>query len=306
MLESQGYHLFGTHKHGATKRCMWLRRALRGGDMCYKGKFYGIASHRCIQMTPSIHCNHECIHCWRPFLDEVKLEDIEWDPPSELIEGVLTEHRRILSGYGGSDKTDMERLREASIPKHVAISLIGEPTLYPHLPEFIDEFNNMGLTTFLVTNGTNPDMLKKVRPTQCYVSINAPDKALYERVCQPKGDYWDRILKSLEVVAKMNVRRTIRLTIIKGVNMLDPEGYAELISLAKPDFIEVKSYMHLGSSRMRLCRENMVSCEGIRAFAEEIASFMDGYHIEDESELSRVILISNEDSLYNRSLDLEV
>lgn len=304
MLESLGYHLFGTHKHGATKRCMWLRRALRGGELCYKGKFYGIASHRCIQMTPSIYCNHECLHCWRPFLEDIRLEDVAWDPPSELIEGVLSEHHRLLSGYGGSDKTDPERLEDAAMPKHVAISLIGEPTLYPYLVELIDEFNNLGFTTFLVTNGSNPDVLKKVRPTQCYISINAPEKDLYEQVCQPKDDDWDDLLKSLEVMANMHGRRTIRMTMIKGVNMVDPERYAELISLADPDFIEVKSYMHLGYSRMRLGRENMASHPEIREFADEILGFLDGYCIEDEAEISRVVLIAREDSSYNRILEV--
>ncbi|OFV67363.1 MAG: wyosine biosynthesis protein TYW1 [Candidatus Syntrophoarchaeum caldarius] len=302
MLESQGYHLFGEHKHSATKRCLWLRRALRGGELCYKGKFYGIASHRCIQMTPSIHCNHECIHCWRPFID--KNEEIIWDMPSELIKGVLTEHRRLLSGYGGSDKTDHKRLLEAEVPKHVAISLIGEPTMYPYLPQLIDEFNKMGLTTFLVTNGTNPDVLKAVRPTQCYISLNAPNKVLYEHVCQPEGDYWENIMKSLEIMAKANWRRTIRLTLIKGINMIDPEAYAELIRLAKPDFVEVKSYMHLGHSRMRLDRGNMPAHHEIKEFADDLLEFMDEYCIRNEVEISRVVMIGKKESSYNCILEV--
>ena len=33
---------------------------------CYKQTFYGIQSHRCLQMTPSINqCNHMCLFCWR-------------------------------------------------------------------------------------------------------------------------------------------------------------------------------------------------------------------------------------------------
>ncbi|WP_292477611.1 hypothetical protein [Methanothrix sp.] len=48
-LARQGYHLVGS---GAVKPCLWLNRSLRGGDQCYKHHFYGIASHRCVQMTP--------------------------------------------------------------------------------------------------------------------------------------------------------------------------------------------------------------------------------------------------------------
>ncbi|HDM36274.1 MAG TPA: 4-demethylwyosine synthase TYW1, partial [Candidatus Syntrophoarchaeum butanivorans] len=48
---------------------------MRGGEFCYKGRFYGVASHRCIQMTPTILCNQACIHCWRPFI-ELSEDDI--------------------------------------------------------------------------------------------------------------------------------------------------------------------------------------------------------------------------------------
>jgi tRNA wybutosine-synthesizing protein 1 len=59
-LERQGYHFVGTHKHSAVKTCLWLWKSMRGEGNCYKGKFYGISAHRCIQMTPSIFCNQSC------------------------------------------------------------------------------------------------------------------------------------------------------------------------------------------------------------------------------------------------------
>ena len=67
-LTRQGYHLVGS---GAVKPCLWLNRAMRGGDQCYKHHFYGISSHRCVQMTPTLECNHHCLHCWRPIDDPV-------------------------------------------------------------------------------------------------------------------------------------------------------------------------------------------------------------------------------------------
>jgi hypothetical protein len=51
-LTRQGYHLVGS---GAVKPCLWLRRAMLGGDQFYKHHFYGISSHRCVQMTPTLH-----------------------------------------------------------------------------------------------------------------------------------------------------------------------------------------------------------------------------------------------------------
>ena len=49
-------------------------------------------------------------------------------------------------------------------PKHIAISLTGEPTLYTRLGEFIELANRRGISTFLVTNGTLPMVLEKLDP----------------------------------------------------------------------------------------------------------------------------------------------
>jgi len=65
-------------------------------------------------------------------------------------------------------------------------------------------------------------------------------------------------------------RTCIRLTIIKGLNDIDTEGYAELIKKGKPDFIEVKAYMHVGASRERLKFEDMPWHEEIVEFTKEL------------------------------------
>jgi len=38
------------------------------------------------------------------------------------------------------------------------------------------------MTAFLVTNGTNPEAIGEVRPTQLYISLNAPNEETYRRV----------------------------------------------------------------------------------------------------------------------------
>ncbi|MFV2040427.1 MAG: 4-demethylwyosine synthase TYW1, partial [Candidatus Hydrothermarchaeales archaeon] len=52
LLKSQKYHLVGGHS--AVKGCHWLKESLVRGRECYKAKFYGISSHRCLQMTPAV------------------------------------------------------------------------------------------------------------------------------------------------------------------------------------------------------------------------------------------------------------
>lgn len=290
LLKKHGYHLAGTH--GAVKTCLWLNKSLRGEGACYKSKFYGINSHRCIQMTPILACNHRCLHCWRAVELPVEIPMV-WDSPEEIVKGCLAEHSRLVSGYGGSESMDKAKWKEAFAPRHVAISLSGEPTLYPHLPELIEEFHKKDMTTFVVTNGTNPDMISKIKPTQLYISLNAPDKETYGKVCAPLGDTWENILQSLEFLKNSKSRTAVRITLTKGVNMMNPEGFAHLIEAAEPDFVELKAYMHLGFSRKRLTLNNMPSHEEVADFSKKVAAAL-GYHVADESVNSRVVLLSKD------------
>ncbi len=297
ILKKHGYHLAGTH--GAVKTCLWLNKSLRNAGSCYKSKFYGISSHRCIQMTPTLVCNHRCLHCWRAIEVPVEVPK-EWDSPHEIVESCLAEQRRLVSGYGGSEFMDRTKWKEAFAPKHVAISLSGEPTLYPYLPELIDEFHKKELTTFVVTNGTNPEMVGKLKPTQLYISLNAPDKSIYEKVCSPAGDTWENIKQSMEIMKDSGTRTAVRITLTKGVNMVNPEGFASIIRLAEPDYVELKAYMHLGFSRKRLSLDNMPFHEEVMDFSKQVAQAL-GYCIADESKNSRVVLLSKDGTKRNIS-----
>ena len=82
ILRKRGYRLAGSHS--GVKLCHWLRQSLLHGRVCYKQEFYGIQSHRCMQMTPTVdHCNQHCLFCWRHHSSSgMKPEEME-DP--ELI-----------------------------------------------------------------------------------------------------------------------------------------------------------------------------------------------------------------------------
>jgi tRNA wybutosine-synthesizing protein 1 len=257
--------------------------------MCYKHQFYGIDSHRCVQMTPTLRCNQRCLFCWRSFEHEVA-DEVEC-PPETILAGIKKLQKKALAGYNAvlDNAVTEERWQEALAPRHVAISLSGEPTLYSRLPELVDLFNAKGYTTFVVSNGTNPDMIARCRPFQQYVSLDAPDCKTYERTCRPMGDaeaFWNRIRESLgHLRAK---RSAVRITLVAGVNDTDPEGYARLLQDAGATYIEVKGYMYLGYSRNRLQRNNMPEHAQVRDFAEKISVACD-YTIRDENPLSRVI-----------------
>jgi tRNA wybutosine-synthesizing protein 1 len=287
-LKQQGYQFFLPASSAALKPCMWCKRALAGGDMCYKHQFYGIASHRCVQMTPTLRCNQRCLFCWRSFEHEVA--DEEECPPEAILAGIHRLQKKALAGYNAvlDNTVTGEKWQEALDPKHVAISLSGEPTLYRPLPELIDLFNRTGYTTFLVSNGTNPGMLARCHPYHMYVSLDAPDRETYMKTCRPAGDYWERIRESLALLGTR--QSAVRITLVGGLNDITPEKYAGLLQDSGASFVEVKGYMYLGYSRNRLKRENMPEHERVRRFAEEIATACD-YRIKDENRLSRVVCL---------------
>ena len=301
LFRKQHYALVG--RHSSVKLCHWLKESIKHDRFCYKQKFYGIASHRCLQMTPvTAWCTHNCIFCWRPMEGFLGTELPQpWDDPAFIVEESIKAQRKLLVGYKGMPGINMKKFEEAWNPRHAAISLSGEPMLYPYMGDLVEEFHKRGFTTFIVTNGTVPERIEEMKredklPTQLYVSLTAPDIETYNRVNVPMiPDGWDRIKQTLELMNGLPTRTVIRMTLVKGENMGNPEGYAKLIKLANPMFVEAKAYMFVGFSRNRLTINNMPRHEEIKAFAEELLKHLPGYHLEDEYRPSRVVLIMRDD-----------
>ncbi|RLF10857.1 MAG: 4-demethylwyosine synthase TYW1 [Thermoprotei archaeon] len=297
LLTKQRYHLVGERGHAAVKKCHWLHKALVGGSPCHKS-WYGVQSHRCVQFTPMLSCPNACLHCWRLERGDVEgwdeLSIGELDDPEVLIQGALREQLRIVSGYKSNPKVDRMRLEEARHPKHFAISLAGEPTLYPMIGALIGLLKSKGFTSFLVTNGLYPKTLSSLpyEPSQLYVSINAPSEELYRRVCRPSlKDSWMRLMDTLDLVRSFKCPTVLRITLIKGVNDVDLEGYAKLVERAQPYYVEVKAYMYLGFSRRRLSLENMPRHSEVLGFARSLSQ-LTGYEFIADSLHSRVALLS--------------
>ena len=301
-LKRQGYHILGAR--GAFKACQWQRKSLTQGHSCYKERFYGIESHRCLQMTPVVDkCTEACSFCWRVTPGDVgisweqtKVSEEDVMQPEELLNATLKANLQSLGGYNPeiAMEVSQDKYKEARDPKHLAISLAGEPTLYPYLSGLIEEAGRRDMTTFLVTNGTQPKVLEEItQPTQLYITLAAPDEKTYKTVCRPvQSDGWARLQESQELLRSLSGRRVNRLTMTAGLNMQNPRAYADMILKGEPDFVEVKGYMFLGSSRERLDRTNAPSHRDIRAFSEKIAD-LTGYTVQDEQIESRVVLLSS-------------
>ena len=195
----------------------------------------------------------------------------------------------------------------AQVPKHFAISLSGEPTIYPYLSELIRELRKQKKTTFLVTNGLNPRVLLKLEkedalPTQLYISFNTPNKKMYDEWHNSlEKNAWKKYNQSLEIIkklAKKKKRTVLRMTLVKNLNMKKEhvKEYAKLIKKASPMFVEAKGYMSVGYARQRLGYETMPFHKEIREFSKLLAKELksSGYKILDEKIESRIVLIGKD------------
>ena len=229
-------------------------------------------------------------------MDTLKLT--EQDPLDMLYDSVKAQ-RRLLSGFGGNPKVPKEKWLDAQNPKHVAISLNGEPTLYTRLSEYIELCHAHGMTTMLVTNGTLPKVLEKLDtlPTQLYVSVDAPNEEVFNEICRPKWNSasWKYFDQTIDLLPSLDTRIVCRHTLIKGKNMKKEhiKQYAALDNRADPDWIECKGYVHVGNSRGNLTAENMPFHDDILEFSNALAPLTDR-RLLDHSPPSRVALVGRE------------
>ncbi|MFH7880552.1 MAG: 4-demethylwyosine synthase TYW1 [Candidatus Aenigmatarchaeota archaeon] len=308
-LKKAQYGVFG---HSVVDICHYTKKSLKGEKVCYKRKFFGVETHRCMEFSPAgLYCHNRCVYCWRPteFYETIKMGEDEVDDPKEIIENLLKIRNQLLTGFGGNEKVIRELYEESKTPTHFAISLMGEPTLYPKLPEMIRYLKSLRLTKsiFLVTNGQEPEMLERLEkenslPTQLYLSMNAGNYETFKKVNVPLlKDSWERFNKSLELISRISTRTVIRITLIKGINdnFEEIKGFAELIKKANPHFVEIKSYMHVGYSKSKLKEENMVTLEEIKKWMNKLKENLEEFEYMDEDESARIVILKN----INRKVD---
>lgn len=297
ILEKQGYRIVGNHS--AVKICKWTKKAIRGEDVCWKEKFYGLESSECCLMSPAVMwCENKCIHCWRPIEFNLGTNLTDFDEPKKIIEGIIKERKELLIGFKSNKNINIKKFKEALTPSLFTFSLLGEPTLYPKLAELIKEVRKRKAISFLITNGLNPEKIRELEkdclPTQLTVSLNAPNEKLYRRICRScKKDAWEKLNRTLSLLLNLKCRTVVRLTLIKNLNMEEEhvKQYIKLIKKANPLFIHVKGYVALGYSKERLGERKMPSHEQIRDYANKLLKFLPEYKFFDEKIESRVVLL---------------
>lgn len=138
-------------------------------------------------------CNFHCPFCFNPDIvnDSAELKEIE---PEEIFKH-LESQRKWIDG--------------------VCITG-GEPTLHEGLPEFISEIKKRGFLVKLDTNGSNPEILKKLIDEKLvdYVAmdIKAPLEK-YEEVARGKVNLND-IQKSVDLIKNSGIEHEFRSTVV--------------------------------------------------------------------------------------------
>jgi tRNA wybutosine-synthesizing protein 1 len=235
------------------------------------------------------------------------------DEPDVIVQNLLRERKKLIVGFYGNPKNDKNKLDDSLDPTHYAISLSGEPTMYPKLPQLIRYLKSLKATksVFLVTNGQEPEMLHRLSnedalPTQIYLSTNASDRKMFYIINRPRHkDAWERWSKSLQFIATVATRTVLRVTLIKGYNddykFID--GLAQIVEEGNPHFIELKSYMHIGMSTERLENNNMLEMQEVREIALKLRDKSPIFSIMDESEISRIVVLQNNERYIDRWID---
>lgn len=294
-LTKQGYRLVGSHS--GVKLCRWTKSMLRGRGGCYKHSFYGIESHRCMETTPSLACANKCVFCWRHHSNPVGTE-WRWkmDPPDMILTDALEQHYKMINQFRGVPGVLPERLSEGFNAKHCALSLVGEPIMYPEINTFVRLLHKKGISSFLVTNAQFPEAMRNLVPvTQLYVSVDAASKESLKKIDRPLfKDFWERFQDSLVALSEKGQRTVYRLTLVKAWNTDEIDNYAKLVSLGKPDFIEVKGVTYCGTSKAsNLTMENVPWHAEVISFVQELANKLVEYEIASEHEHSNCILMAH-------------
>lgn len=171
----------------------------------------------CIIFTKG--CNFNCSYCYNRDLVDNKAETIDED----YVMAYLYKRRKILDG--------------------VVISG-GEPTIWDDLIPFIKKIKEFKLDIKLDTNGYNPAMLKEIIDNNLvdYIAMDIkaiPDK--YMKVINKKIDF-NKILESIDLIKKSNIKYEFRTTIMKDVH--DKKDIIKILKLIGDSKLYLQNFQY--------------------------------------------------------------
>jgi len=144
----------------------------------------------CILFTQG--CNFRCTYCHNPEMVDPRGHDVQLIP-WETVLNFLERRQGMLEGV---------------------VLCGGEPTLQPGLIDAIGQIRTMGFKVKLDTNGSNPEILKKVLPLVQYVAMDFKTTGRrLEELCKA-GRFEKQIHTSLQILLQSRVPYEIRTTVI--------------------------------------------------------------------------------------------
>ncbi|XP_074870063.1 S-adenosyl-L-methionine-dependent tRNA 4-demethylwyosine synthase TYW1-like isoform X6 [Carettochelys insculpta] len=218
------------------------------------------------------------------------------DQPEMILREAIENHQSLIKQFKGVPGVRIDRFEEGMVVKHCALSLVGEPIMYPKINTFLKLLHHHNISSFLVTNAQFPVEIRNLEPvTQLYVSVDASTKESLKKIDRPLfKDFWQRFLDSLKALAEKQQRTVYRLTLVKAWNVDELKAYADLVSLGKPDFIEVKGVTYCGeSTASNLTMANVPWHDEVMHFVQELVDFIPDYDIACEHEHSNCLLIAH-------------
>lgn len=166
-------------------------------------------------------CNFRCLFCFNPelILESDKIEDVDEKEVFDFLE----KQKKWIDA--------------------VVISG-GEPTLHKDLIDFIIKIKKLGLLVRIYTNGSNPEVLKRLINEKLIDSVAMDIKAPlteedYDKITGTKG-FWKNVKESISLILTSDLDYEFRTTVVPSLhsekNIEDIAKYikgAELFVLQK-------------------------------------------------------------------------
>lgn len=164
--------------------------------------------HTYLRISLTDRCNLRCFYC----MPEEGIELIE-KPNIMSLEEIIN-----LAGVFRGLGVDTVRLTG------------GEPLVRKNFGFLVEELAKLGVTLKITTNGIlldkYLDLFHKIGLRKINLSLDTLDKA--KSVFITKRDYFERILKNLELALEMEMEVKLNIVLIKGVNDMEINDFIEL------------------------------------------------------------------------------
>ncbi|XP_061297117.1 S-adenosyl-L-methionine-dependent tRNA 4-demethylwyosine synthase TYW1B-like [Pezoporus flaviventris] len=82
------------------------------------------------------------------------------DQPEMILQEAIENHQNMIKQFKGVSGLQAARFEEAMTAKQCALSLVGEPIMYPEINRFVRLLHQHSISTFLVTNAPFPDEIR--------------------------------------------------------------------------------------------------------------------------------------------------